>query len=306
MKPGSVTYLRILLTSRCNMACRFCHREGVPCLGTDLNISVLLDAVEKMHALGFAKFKLMGGEPMLYPDLPEVVRALRSRIGNSDLSMISNGTADASRYEELLSAGMDRINISIHGWTPAFFSLNTGCQSAICDKIRNTVATLSEKRLIGKLNYVVQRDANESDFFELLDFAGGKGLVVDALNLLDSEGFVRSAVKRYSMEEIERLIRSRYIVREVLEVQNRNSLPSRMLKLTNGASVNLKVSELHAECVFDGCAKCKARASCVEGIKAIRLTPDGIVQPCLVRSDNVHDFKRGGSVDEIAAYLKAL
>ena len=271
-----------------------------------MNISMLLDAVGKMHALGFAKFKLMGGEPMLYPNLPEVVCALRSRIGDSDLSMISNGTAEASRYEELLSAGMDRLNISIHGWTPDFFSLNTGCQSAICDKIRNTVVTLSEKRLIGKLNYVVQRDVNESDFFELLDFAGEKGLVVDALNLLDFAGLARPAVKRYSMREIECLIRSRYIVQDALEVQNRNSIPSRMLKLTNGASVNLKVSELNAECAFDGCAKCMARASCVEGIKAMRLTPDGIVQPCLVRSDNVYDLKEGGSISEIAAYLMAL
>lgn len=304
MKRMGVTYLRILLTTRCNMSCRFCHREGVSCDGVDIDKPLLLTTVGTMYDLGFRKFKLMGGEPSLYPNLTTTLAKLRKRIGDSDLSMISNGTADAIQYEKFLAAGMDRLNISIHGWTSEFFSANTLCSIDMYDKIRRTVVSLSEKRLIGKLNYVVRKGVNEHDFLELLDFAGEKELLVDALNLLDPGGDEVIDEHRYSMQDIERLVRSKYAVRDAFEVQNRCSLPSRILKLANGASVNLKVSKLNREMVFDACSKCTAKQSCVEGIKAVRLTPTGIIQPCLIRTDNVLDLNHSHA--DIAAYLMSL
>lgn len=306
MKLGTITYLRILLTTRCNMACRFCHHEGAPCGGGDIDESILLDAIGKMYGFGFRKFKLMGGEPILYPNLLSVIRKIRGRIGASDLSMISNGTADATRYEELLSSGMDRLNISIHGWSPECFVANTGCKIEICDRIRKTLSFLSERRLIGKLNYVVKKGVNEDDFFELLDYAGKNELVVDALNLLDPGGNSVAEDYSYSMADMERLIRARCAVRTSSEMLNKWSLPSKRLWLANGAQVNLKVSMMNNVDAFDACAACRVKKVCVEGIKAVRLTSAGILQPCLMRTDNILNLNEHSSVSDIAAYLEAL
>lgn len=306
MRIGAVTYLRILLTTRCNMACRFCHHEGAPCGGGDIDVAMLLETVGKMHELGFRKFKLMGGEPLLYPNLQSVVGKIRERIGSSDLSMISNGTGNPARYEELLSSGMNRLNISIHGWSPKFFVANTCCKAEVCDRIRKTIVSLSGKRLVGKLNYVVKRGVNEDDFFNLIEFAGEREIVVDALNLLAPSGNVVAENYGYSMVDLERLVRSRYDVQESLEMANRCSLPSKRLKLTNGATVNLKVSMVRDENAFNACSGCRVRGSCVEGIKALRLTSEGILQPCLMRMDNVLNLNEHGSKSDIVAYLNAL
>ena len=306
MKLGDVTYLRILLTTRCNMRCVFCHREGVSSGEVDIDESVLVDAVGKMHELGFRKFKLMGGEPTLYPNLRTVVGMVRERIGSSDLSMISNGMAESALYEELLSSGIDRLNISVHGWAPECFSKITGVSDLVCDKVKHTIVCLAEKHLINKLNYVVRQGVNESDFFNLLDFAGEMNLMVDALNLLSVGDGTAVNGQYYSLSAIESLVRSRYVVKEVLDVRNRCSLPSKLLKLANGACVNLKISELNRENVFNACSCCPVRKSCVEGIKALRLTPAGFLQPCLMRSDNTLDLNRLDTKADIASYLLAL
>lgn len=306
MKCGEVKYLRILLTTRCNMSCCFCHREGASSAGEDIVRPVLFDVVGRMHELGFEKFKLMGGEPMLYPQLDSVIVGMRRRIGSSDLSMISNGTASPEAYEKLLSLGLNRLNISIHGWMLDSFVANTGCSIEVCDKIRNTVCRLSERRLIGKLNYVVKRGVNEKDFCELINFAGERELVVDALNLLVFGDNASAAAYRYSMSELECFVRSRFDVKASFEVQNKYSLPSKLLKLTNGASINLKVSKMNESMAFQACISCSKRNACVEGIKAMRVTPPGILQPCLMRTDNTLDLRGLRCNGDIVTYLGAL
>ena len=306
MSLCKVNYLRILLTSRCNMFCAFCHREGAVCDSCDIDRTLLLEVISTMYNLGFKKFKLMGGEPMLYPNMALIVREIRKRIGDSDLSMISNGTAASGEYEKLLSAGMNRLNISVHGWMPEFFVANTRCSLKTYGRIKNTILELAEKRLIGKLNYVVKKGRNEEDFFKLLVFAGENELVVDALNLLNMDGDTRLINLYYSMSSIERLIRSKYKIRDVTMVNNKYSLPSKLLKLENGAMVNLKISRLNEENVFKACLDCGLKKSCIEGIKAIRLTPSGVLQPCLMRRDNGLALIKKHDKSSITKYLEYL
>lgn len=306
MKIGDVSYLRILLTTRCNLQCRYCHQEGVNCNKSDIDAVFLLDIIQKMKALGFRKFKFMGGEPMLYQNLTSVVAGVKKLIGDADLSMISNGTASFSSYEEIMMSGMDRLNVSVHGWSSEAFCSNTGCSGEIFDRIRQTIISLAEKKLIGKINYVVRKGVNESDFFKLVDFAGRKELVVDALNLLDTKENFSALQQWYSMLEIERLVCSKYDIKDIYENTNSHSLPSRRLLLQNGAVVNLKISKLNDEHLFCDCLSCVKKKSCMEGIKAMRLTPAGILQPCLMRTDNTLDLVKHNSVEEIEKYLKKL
>ena len=288
------------------MACRFCHREGTSFDGADIDAKFLLDVVGRMYELGFRKFKLMGGEPMLYPQIGYVVSELRRLIGDSDLSMISNGSAASAQYEELFVLGMDRLNISVHGWGAEFFSMNTKCPAEMGNKIRQTIIELAEKRRIGKLNYVVKRGGNEEDFISLLNFARERDLVVDALNLLELTGGEIGDGIRYSMSEIQSLICSRFEVLEAIEIQHKYGFPSKRLRLVGGGEVNLKVSQLNQAMVFNACSDCRKWKYCVEGIKALRLMPSGVLQPCLMREDNVLDLNQYPTLNALEVYLKAL
>ena len=286
LKINEIQYVRILLTKKCNMSCTFCHQEGCAISENDIEYDLLIETVQKLYDIGYRKIKLMGGEPMLYRNINDVIKAIKS-IGNDiDLSMISNGSASVDNYLTLFEYGLDRLNVSVHGWTDDYFCGNTGNTVEQCKKIKSNIIELANKGKINKLNYVLQKEKNETDFFELIEAVKGLDVVVDVLNLLTFPGQDEAEKLRYSFSEIEQLIRERWVVDKIVDYDNPYSLPSKRLILQNGCVINLKVNQLNKQEVFYSCKSCKYKEACVEGIKAIRLTNDGLIQPCLLRTDN--------------------
>ena len=112
---AAVRMLRISLTDRCNLRCRYCMPEE----GLDFEPKERLlaaDSIERIarvaHGFGVRHFKLTGGEPTLRRELLSVVKALRS-LPDVDLSMTTNGIQLPRLVEPLREAGLDRLTISI-------------------------------------------------------------------------------------------------------------------------------------------------------------------------------------------------
>ena len=306
MKIDDVKYVRVLLTNRCNLSCIFCHREGCDYNSKDIDKNILLDTIKNLYNIGYRKVKLMGGEPMLYKKLESVICAIKSIGDDIDLSMISNGSAPTIKYMKTFELGLNRLNFSVHGWEYEYFKKNTGASIDIWKVIRKNIVWLAKEKRISKLNYVLKKGEKENDFFKLIEFAKDYNLIIDALNLILTPDCKAMGNLQYEFEEIEKLIQEKYVIVESYEFNNIYSLPSKRIVLDNGVIINLKTNKLREQRIFSSCNECLYKNECIEGIKAIRITNNALIQPCLLRTDNVLNLKSVACEKEIIEYLRNL
>jgi GTP 3',8-cyclase len=107
-----VSDLRIAITRDCNLACYFCHKEGASPGERTMSSDGIARLVRIGSALGVRSVKITGGEPLMRPDLEDIVRAIRPSL--QEVSIVTNGHLLPERAESLRNAGLDRLNISLH------------------------------------------------------------------------------------------------------------------------------------------------------------------------------------------------
>lgn len=111
-----INYMRISVTDRCNMRCKYCMpEEGVENLGHGniLSFEEIERIVKAAASLGINKYRLTGGEPMARLGIVNLVERLAGIEGVEELSMTTNGTLLAEHAEALKNAGLKRVNVSI-------------------------------------------------------------------------------------------------------------------------------------------------------------------------------------------------
>lgn len=111
-----IDYLRISVTDRCNLRCRYCMpEEGVESISHDriLRFSEILSVVEEAAALGITKLKITGGEPLVRKGIPSLLRDCRKVPGIRQLTMTTNGVLLREMYNELAEAGLDALTVSL-------------------------------------------------------------------------------------------------------------------------------------------------------------------------------------------------
>lgn len=111
-----ISYMRISVTDRCNLRCRYCMpEEGVENLGHDkiLSFEEITRIVKAAVELGITKYRLTGGEPLARKGIVNLVESLAKIDGVEELAMTTNGTMLADKADALKKAGLDRVNISV-------------------------------------------------------------------------------------------------------------------------------------------------------------------------------------------------
>ncbi|MHC3438402.1 GTP 3',8-cyclase MoaA [Natrialbaceae archaeon A-gly3] len=153
-----VTGVRVSLTDRCNFDCVYCHNEGLgdtrgPMeaqddeMGTDDVVRFLEVAAE----FDVEAVKFTGGEPMLRQDLEEIIERTPDSM---EVSLTTNGTFLPGRAEDLVDAGLERVNVSQDALDPEAFAEVT--QSGAYDRVVEGVEAALEAGLDPvKLNMVV-------------------------------------------------------------------------------------------------------------------------------------------------------
>lgn len=289
-----IKYLRILLTNKCNLDCFYCHKEGRDNNYEDITLNqdeVILFS-KMAYDIGFRKFKLMGGEPTLYKNLESIIEGIRSFSDNIDISMVTNGILLKEKYVDYLNSGIDRFNISIHGWNLDSFTKTTGGSKRNLLKVKENIDELSKHGYISKINFLVLKGENETEMLELISWIGERRLKVDLLNILYESNNIEELKRlHYSFEDIEIMIRENFDIEKMEYKANMYSLSSKLIYLKNGAVINLKTSRLSDNPPFYSCKNCSEKSNCIEGIKAIRLTEKGDIKPCLLREDNYFNLR---------------
>ena len=281
-----IQYLRVITTNMCNMNCTGCHREGQE--QSDFPFSeTLLDAILICLSVGIRKVKFMGGEPTLCNDLDNAIVAIKRTYPDTDISMISNGTASLEYYNQLFCSGLDRLNISVHGWGVDYFLQNTSSNKRLWTRFRYNLLALLKEECISKINYVIKKGVNEDDLFQLInDLSSYKNVRIDVLNYLLTPNSNIGEEWQYSLLDVEKLLKNAFGIKAAFERLNKFSLPSRELVLNNGVHINLKVNQLNSVGYLNACTECPVKKFCIEGITAVRLSSNNILQPCIFRNDN--------------------
>jgi len=111
-----ISYMRLSVTDRCNMRCKYCMpEEGVENLGHDkiLSFEDIARIVKASVGLGITKYRITGGEPLARKGIVSLVESLAKIEGVEELAMTTNGTMLAEHAEALKKAGLQRVNISV-------------------------------------------------------------------------------------------------------------------------------------------------------------------------------------------------
>jgi len=165
------TYLRISVTERCNLRCRYCMpEEGVQLLPKDHLLS--FEEIERLAALfvrlGVRKIRLTGGEPLVrrgIDDLVARIGALKAH-GLERLMMTSNALLLREHIPALLRAEMDAVNLSLDTLRPERFRRVTGREG--CEE---TIAAIHAAARAGfrkvKVNAVVMKGVNDDELVDL-------------------------------------------------------------------------------------------------------------------------------------------
>jgi len=109
-------YLRLSVTDRCNLRCRYCMpAEGIPLVARDqvLSIEELQRVGVIFTQLGVRKIRITGGEPLLRKGVVKLLGALHALPGAPDVLLTTNGILLAEKLDDLRQAGLRRINLSL-------------------------------------------------------------------------------------------------------------------------------------------------------------------------------------------------
>jgi cyclic pyranopterin phosphate synthase len=165
--------LRISLTDRCSLRCTYCMpAEGLVWLANDerLREEEIVRLAALFVTLGISTIRLTGGEPLVFPALPETVRRLAALRPRPELSLTTNGITLERRAAELAASGLDRINISLDTLDRERFRVLTRR-----DRLGDVLAGIAAAAAAGlapiKINTVLVRDRNVNEVPRLLDWA---------------------------------------------------------------------------------------------------------------------------------------
>ena len=165
-----IDYLRISVTDKCNLRCRYCMpSQGITPLAHEeiLTLEEIFRLVGIMEQLGIRKVRLTGGEPMVRKNLPWLVEQIHGLCGIREIAMTTNGTLFAPQAKVYREAGLTAVNISLDTLDPERFRCITGCdradRAADVDSVLCAIDAALEQQLRVKINCVPCVEMNGDD-----------------------------------------------------------------------------------------------------------------------------------------------
>lgn len=162
-----IDYARIGITDSCNLSCYYCKSgqdREVNQLSSE-QLKIIVDALDK---LAFRKLKFTGGEPLLNPDIAQIVAYANNKENIKDVGLTTNGVLLDRYLDELVGAGLKRINISLDSLdNDKFFEIT---KSNNLEKLLANIVSASVRGLIVKVNVVLMKGVNDSEINDFLEF----------------------------------------------------------------------------------------------------------------------------------------
>ncbi|MEX2548940.1 MAG: GTP 3',8-cyclase MoaA, partial [Nitriliruptoraceae bacterium] len=186
-----VTDLRVSVTDRCNLRCRYCMPREL--FGADhaflereelLSFEEITRLVTVFLGLGVRKVRLTGGEPLLRRDLVDLVRMLAPLPGLEDLALTTNGVLLPKLAEPLADAGLGRVTVSLDALDDATFHAVADTPLSVAAVLEG-IAAARQAGLGVKVNTVLQRGVNDDQVEALAAWGRDEQVPIRFIEFMD-------------------------------------------------------------------------------------------------------------------------
>lgn len=278
-----ITNLRMAVTSKCNLSCIYCHKEGEVNPGKELSVEEIRRISEAFYQLGIKKLKITGGEPLLRKDIVDIVQSFPPF---KEISMTTNGVLLADIADELKEAGLNRVNISLDTLDAEKYNFITG--GDIEEVLEGIEAAYNAMLTPIKVNMVVIKGINDNEVGDMLEFTSkfnknGVNMILQIIELL-------------KLPELEKYYIDISPIERAYAGQSRSVVVRNMHRRRQYALGNSVIEFVKPLDNSEFCMHCNR----------IRVTSDGKIKPCLLRNDNLVDVRNLEGEELIAAIKKAV
>lgn len=260
-----IDYLRLSVTDRCNLRCKYCMpKEGIKRISHDeiLTFDEILRICRCMAKLGICKIKITGGEPLIRKGVTQLVKEIKGLPGIDTVTLTTNGVLLAEMIEELERAGLDAINVSLDTQNRELYQYITRRDELF--RVQQGVREAAKyTRIRLKIN-CVPLGLPEQDLLEVAALAEKEPLHVRFIEMMPM-GYGKQ-YQYMSEESILKLIRQRYGRVEPYEKS-----------LGNGPGHYYTVENLCGKIGFISAMSHNFCAEC----NRVRLTAQGFLKACL-------------------------
>lgn len=173
----TISYLRVSVTDRCDLRCRYCMAEDMTFLprSARLGLEEIIVIAEHFIARGVRRIRLTGGEPLVRRDVIDLTRRLGRHIGAGldELTLTTNGMRLAEHAEALHAAGIRRINVSLDSRDPDRFRFVT--RHGDVARVLDGIAAARRAGIAIKINMVALKGLNADEIAPMLEWCVAEG-----------------------------------------------------------------------------------------------------------------------------------
>jgi cyclic pyranopterin phosphate synthase len=287
----SIRYLRISVTDRCDLRCRYCMAEQMTFLprAAVMSLEEIALIAERFIARGVTKIRLSGGEPLVRRDVGDLVHRLGRHVGTGldELTMTTNGTRLRQHAGALNDAGIRRLNVSLDSRDPDRFRFVT--RHGDVAQVLDGIAAAQEAGLRVKINMVALKGLNEDEIPSMLQWCVDQGLDLSLIETMPLGAIDEDRVDRFvPLTRVFDDLSARF---PLTRDDHRSGGPARYWRVGDSDTRLGLISPLTAN-FCDGCNR-------------VRLTTEGKLYACLGHDDQV-DLKaalRTGGVPALDAAI---
>lgn len=266
----NINYMRLSITDRCNLRCRYCMPEGikkVP-MSAIMTYEEMVRLCRAASEIGITRIKITGGEPLVRLGCPDLIREIKKISGIEQVTMTTNGILMGKMVDELKSAGLDGVNISLDTLDPQKFRDITGFDM-LTDVLEGIEASVKSGMRV-KINTVLEMGVNDDEILDLVSLTERYPLDVRFIEMMPiGEG--KSFAPVYN-EDVLNEIRRAYPAAVEDHSVHGNGPASYFMIPGHKGSVGF-ISAMHGRF----CSECNR----------IRVTSQGKIKPCLCYNNNV-------------------
>jgi len=288
-----IEYLRISVIDRCNLRCVYCMpEEGISPISHEqvLRYEEIVKLVKIATELGINKIRITGGEPLVRKGLINLITMLKEIDEIKDISLTTNGILLERYLDDLINAGLDRVNISLDSLNPEIYKKITR-RGNLDDVMRGLKKAIDSSIKPIKINVVTMKNINDN----LEDFA--KLSIKEPVHIRFIE-----FMPVFGVEKIEGLTEE--------EMINELSKYGRLIKTVNPFGYGPATYYKYENAKGTIGLICSNSHSFCDKCNRLRLTSDGRLKPCLFGEEevDVKNMLRNNASDNILkeAFKKAI
>ncbi|MFZ3485320.1 GTP 3',8-cyclase MoaA [Sphingomonas sp. 3-13AW] len=269
----TIRYLRISVTDRCDLRCRYCMSETMQFLPRDRLMSVdeMAALAECFIARGVNKIRLSGGEPLMRGDTVALAERLGTHLGRGldELTMTTNATRLARHAGALAAAGIRRINVSLDSRDPDTFRHIT--RTGDLDRVLEGIAAARSAGIAIKINMVALKGLNEHEIAPMLAWCAEQGFDLSLIETMPLGAIDEDRTDRFlPLTQVFADLSERFTLeRDTFKTGG----PARYWKLADSSIRLGLISPLTAN-FCDGCNR-------------VRMTTEGLLYLCLGQDAHV-------------------